>query len=192
MNDWAIVLFATCGLSDFVKNALKGIVVCGIDPGLVQVVIPDNAQGELRDLIEKPGAKAVILESLIAGQTEAVAQFPPVFCVGFYAVRSSPEAFDLIDRLIAAYSRDPIGLHDQELFNQIVRVDPRALKTIFPLPEALFTNGLLHAHISAAPNDGVVMFGRVEPFIFHANWTIGLENKRRLLMHAGAWLVRNE
>jgi hypothetical protein len=33
------------------------------------------------------------------------------------------------------------------------------------------------------------MHDRLAPFTFHANWTMGLENKRRLMRQTGTWLV---
>jgi Nucleotide-diphospho-sugar transferase len=253
MKEWAIVLFATGGLDDFVENALKGMTACGIDTDLVRVIIPANAKDKLFDLIESLGATGCLLEFLTgvqdtklpnryaaydsaefrrlmgyrfpilrsllkehkrvihadldvawlrnplpylvevlkrypwACQTEAVAQFPPAFCLGFYAVRSSPQAFDLIDRHIAAYEGDPGNLTDQELFNRFVRERPDAMRDIFPLPEALFANGLLYRALRPGQKARGLLIEEAEPFVFHANWTIGIENKRRLLKEAGAW-----
>jgi hypothetical protein len=30
---------------------------------------------------------------------------------------------------------------------------------------------------------------RLEPFVFHANWTMGLANKRELMVQTGTWLL---
>ena len=66
MKEWAIVLFATSGLDDFVENALT--IGCGIDAELVRVVIPANAKDQLFDLIESLGARACVLDSLTGVQ----------------------------------------------------------------------------------------------------------------------------
>lgn len=127
-----------------------------------------------------------------ACQTEASADFPPNFCVGFFALHPAPECLELIDTHIARFTAD--GKHPamtiQQLFNQIIRENARYIPFIFPLPEALFANGLLYSSIGAKDNpDPVDMVARLQPFIFHSNFTIGLENKRRLLQHVGGWLV---
>lgn len=256
-GDWAIVLFATRGVRDFVENALISIERCGIDMALVHLVLPGNAKDELTDLARRFGAtprrldrrgsragrmpagyldygteafnrlmtvrfplirtfleegRRVIyadvdvawlrnplpyLEEVLkhfpfAAQTEAAALFPPPFCTGFFAVRPAPESLDLIDRHIAVFAkrraRDP-KLTMQNLFCQLIAEQPGRLASIFPLPEGLFPNGLLHRVVRRGRKAPLEMAGRLDPFIFHSNWTIGLDNKRRLMKHAGTWFV---
>jgi hypothetical protein len=121
-------------------------------------------------------------------QTEAVAQFPPSFCVGFYAIGSSPEARDLLDRYVTACESS--DLDDQQTFNKLMSENPSLRAKVFPLPEALFANGLLYNAFRSRANAAMTV-AELKPFIFHANWTIGKENKRRLLIGAGAWLVED-
>src|SRR3981081_3368776 len=65
-NEWTIFLFVTRGgLAAFLENALSGLERCGIDTILVQVVLPANAESELRNLIKIFGARPRILEQLV-------------------------------------------------------------------------------------------------------------------------------
>ena len=217
-DDWMIVLFATAGVSEFIENSLQGIRACGIDPGLVHVVIPMNAADELSALVRKFGAVPRVLEDVISSdcigntlrgyvdygtpefnhlmrvrfrilrallcetkriisadidiawfrnplpylskvltrypwacQTEAVAAFPPNFCVGFFALLATQECLELIDAHIAMFSSDRASptLTMQQTFNQLIKDQPKYLSMLFPLPEALFSNGLLYSSIKA-------------------------------------------
>lgn len=254
-DDWTIVLFATRGLGSFVENALIGIRRCGIDPGIVHVILPRNAAPELLLIVDRYGATPRILEEFLAEcpirmpdeylnygtygfnrlmrhrfpvlrrflergrrlvyadvdvawlrnplpylasvletfpwacQTESYAAFPAPFCVGFFAVRPDSTCFDLIDRHAARMQREDsdFKLTMQALFQQVVSETPPHLVKIFPLPEGLFPNGLLYRVLHEAEEDPVAMAGALQPFIFHANWTVGLDSKHRLLRHCGCW-----
>jgi len=249
-EEWTIVLFATRGLGAFLENALIGIERCGIDASLVQVILPANAECELRNLIKIFGARPRILEQLVeagtgdiptaylefgthefnqlmkcrfsairaileegkrlvyadidvawlrnplpylfdvlnhypwACQTEAYPIFPPMFCLGFYAVSATRETLELMSHVIAGM--DPLKQSDQDVFNKILVENRKYLASIFPLPEGLFPNGLLYRAVDRDKEPPVVMSEQLRPFIFHANCTAGLENKLRLLDHVGA------
>jgi hypothetical protein len=248
-RDWAIVLFATGGLAPFVENALMGIKQCGIDPELVQLVVPARAEHELSAISKAAGARVRILEHLVevpagdipasyvewntpefntflkyrlpalrriltegssiiysdidvswlrnplpylsqvldhypwACQTEASPEFPPQFCMGFFALSATPDTLEMIDLNIARNA----GEADQILFREILIENPRYLNNIFPLPESSFPTGLLYQSVRSDNLQPVQLATRLRPFIFHANWCIGLQNKRQLLAHAGAW-----
>src|ERR1041384_1290078 len=125
-----------------------------------------------------------------ACQTEAEPVFPPNFCMGFFALRNEEHCRKLVEAHIARFDGNTANATMQRVFNEIVREDPSLLRSIFPLPEGLFPNGLLHPLISSeyvGPIDYVI--GRVQPFIFHGNFTVGLENKRQLLRHVHAWWI---
>lgn len=64
-REWAIVLFATSGLSAFVENALLSIERCGIDTSFVEVVYPANAESEIAGAARVFGAKPRMLEQLV-------------------------------------------------------------------------------------------------------------------------------
>jgi hypothetical protein len=57
------------------------------------------------------------------------------------------------------------------------------------LSEGLFINGLGYRNLLDKPAAVAPLHGRLEPFVFHANWTVGLENKRKLMKQTGTWLL---
>lgn len=123
-----------------------------------------------------------------ACQIEPYAEFPPHFCLGFYALRATAETSEMIDLHIARNVGDALKQNDQTLFRNMLVENPRYLASVFPLPESLFPTGRLFRAVQfrdVAPP--VPMLEASGPFIFHANWCTGLESKRRLLSHAGAW-----
>jgi hypothetical protein len=254
-RDWAIVLFATRGLAAFVENALIGIQRCGIDTGLVHIVVPADTESELGPLARAFGARLRLLDQLVevksedmppsyvewdtpafnrlthyrmpalrailaeghpiiyadidvawlrnplpylarvlahypwAFQTESSPDFPPNFCLGFFAVSATPESFEIMDLHIASSRADNAGRADQVIFYHAIEKNPQYLLKIFPLPEGLFSPGLLYRSVGSNEEPPVPMAGKSMPFIFHGNWCIGLESKQRLLGSVGAWFV---
>jgi hypothetical protein len=123
-----------------------------------------------------------------ACQVEPTAEFPPNFCLGFFAVRATPETTDLIDRHIAILAATKVKPADQIVFREMLIDEPRFLAEVFPLPESIFPTGLLYRSVLNDESTAPVV-DRTEPFIFHANWCVGLQNKQKLLEHVGAWFV---
>lgn len=125
-----------------------------------------------------------------ACQIESVPQYPPAYSFGFYAVRPTRMTRKLIDYHISRY--DPRSeTSDQALFREMLIERPRWGRKVFALPDSLFPCGLLVDRMgdlaAGSPSSG--MTGTLQPFIAHANWTVGIENKRHLLKKAGAWLI---
>lgn len=127
-----------------------------------------------------------------ACQTEPSEDFPPNFCLGFFALSAARESFEIIDLHIERNVGGALKQPDQILFRNIFVENPQRLADIFPLPEGLFPPGLLYRCVGSDEEPPVPMTGRLRPFIFHANWCVGLESKRRLLTHAGAWFVSDD
>lgn len=136
-----------------------------------------------------PYLSDVLRDYAWACQTEPIGAFPPDFCIGFFALSARPECFEMIDLHIARYDADDLKFTGQALFRSMLVQNPQYLKNIFPLPEGLFPAGLLYQCVGSSEEPPARMENRLQPFIFHANWCVGLENKRRLLTHAGAWFV---
>jgi hypothetical protein len=65
-QEFAIVLFATRGLADFMENALVSIERCGVEVDQVEVVVPADAERELGGVTKVYGAKVRVLEQLVA------------------------------------------------------------------------------------------------------------------------------
>jgi hypothetical protein len=124
-----------------------------------------------------------------ACQIEPSADFPPNFCLGFFALSATRESLEMVDRHIALNVGDALKQSDQTLFRDILMKNPQYLASIFPLPEGLFLPGLLYRCVGSSEEPPVPMVSRLHPFIFHGNWCVGLKNKRRLLAHAGAWFL---
>jgi hypothetical protein len=86
----------------------------------------------------------------------------------------------------ASNCRDGSRLDDQVVCQHLIESDVSWLQHIYCLPETLFLNGLGYRNLQ---NSGLPfpMEGDILPFLFHANWTIGTDNKRKLLEQAGLW-----
>lgn len=183
------VNYGTPEFNHFMKVRFQ-IVCTMLDEGR-QIVYADIDVAWLRNPL--PYLSEVLQHFPWACQTEAEPRFPPNFCVGFFALRNDERCRKLIENHIVRFNRIAENTTMQGLFNDIVGEDPALLRYIFPLPEGLFPNGLLHPLIVSEHLGRMdYVIGRVQPFIFHGNFTIGLENKRRLLRHVRAWWIEND
>jgi Nucleotide-diphospho-sugar transferase len=128
----------------------------------------------------------------LAFQTEACRRFPPVLCWGFVSVKSAPVTLELLDTMLRQYDERPAGhllVDEQKTLDAMITRDPGWLRHVHLLSEGLFVNGLGYRNLLKAPAPLVAMHGALEPFIFHANWTVGLANKRALMTQTGTWLL---
>jgi hypothetical protein len=125
----------------------------------------------------------------LAFQTEGLPRFPPALCLGFASFVRSERAIALLDALIALHS-DQIDndnrLDDQAACQYLIENDVTWLRYIYWLPEALFLNGLGYRTLQGGEHP-CPMEGELQPFLFHANWTVGTDNKRTLLTSTGNW-----
>ena len=128
----------------------------------------------------------------MAMQTEAVAVFPPVYCMGFMALSPRAETFNILESFQQTFVQDrEINPRRsmQATFHDLLTKNPRLVDSIFPLPESHFCNGLVHRLAIGDSQANSVLEGTLEPFIVHANFTRGLANKRALLKQCGLWDV---
>ncbi|MCX7414423.1 MAG: putative nucleotide-diphospho-sugar transferase [Planctomycetia bacterium] len=126
----------------------------------------------------------------LAFQTEGVETCPPTLCCGFISLARSATTHRFVDAWLTLDSgTDGQGprLDDQRACMRLIEAHPSWMQSIFPLPESLFVNGLGYRNVIEGPPPPAPLSGKTEPFIFHANWTIGLQSKRRLLAAAGTW-----
>lgn len=138
--------------------------------------------------------QAVARHFPLAFQTEAVRRFPPVFCWGLFSAKSSFVTERFLDSLLAAHAqRNPDGptLDEQATCDALISANHEWLRQIYPLPEGLFLNGLGYRSLIADGAPAATMHGVLAPFTFHANWTIGRENKRSLMRRTGTWLLQD-
>jgi glycosyltransferase involved in cell wall biosynthesis len=129
----------------------------------------------------------------LAIQTDGLSFFPPMFCTGFMSFANTDFSRKLIDSLIElqiSIAEINPAFDDQLVFNDLVDRNVDLVKNIFPLSEILFANGL--SAKSMATSDNVleqIQTIQPTPFIFHANCTIGLENKKKMLQRTGNWFL---
>jgi Nucleotide-diphospho-sugar transferase len=128
----------------------------------------------------------------LAIQTEGLPRFPPAFCCGFASFVKSEKAIAFLDALIefnSAQLDSDNRLDDQVACQQLIEKDLTWLHDIYCLPEALFLNGLGYRNLQNDAAGPCPMEGELLPFLFHANWTVGIDNKRKLLTSTGTWLL---
>jgi Nucleotide-diphospho-sugar transferase len=130
----------------------------------------------------------------MAFQTEGLPRFPSALCFGFVSLIRSDRTIAFLDALIES---DAVGrahgerLDDQPAGQRLIENDPAWLRDIFCLPESLFLNGLGYRNLQNTGPEPCPMVGELLPFVFHANWTVGAENKRKLLAQTGTWLIED-
>jgi hypothetical protein len=252
-----IALVVTKGMSDFLSNALSGMMRIGIDPRIIHVARPDTASDEVDPILSAAGAKihsfyefsppAVAVTSdayanygtktfieinwskvyyilwllkrydhvvyadvdvgwiadplpylrsvstlfPLAFQTESQPHFPPVLCWGFVSLKrsfASRRFLRAVLKIHQARSSDS-PLNQQESCAMWLAERPQWIRNIYLLPEALFLNGIGYRNLISTPTTTAIMAGAVSPFIFHANWTVGLEDKRALMRQTGTWIL---
>lgn len=128
----------------------------------------------------------------LAFQTEACRRFPPIMCWGFLSAKASRVTRRMLDILLKWHDGRPRGsapVDEQAAWDAMITADPTWLKYIYPLPEGLFPNGLGYRNLLQGSHPAVSMHGTIEPFVFHANWTVGLEAKRALMRQTRTWLL---
>jgi hypothetical protein len=158
--------------------------------GYRHVVYADLDVGWLADPLWYLDAVAKIFP--LAFQTEGLRRFPPVLCWGILSARSSDITLELFDTMLRKYDgRTPEAplVDEQNMLDAMITRDPALLQNIHLLSEALFPNGLGYGALLDRPATMAPILGRLEPFVFHANWTIGLANKRKLMVQTGTWLL---
>jgi len=128
----------------------------------------------------------------LAFQTEACRRFPPVLCWEFISAMAAPVTQQLLDTMLSEHDARPPDrplVDEQSALDAIITRDPTWLRHIHLLSEGLFLNGLGYRNLVKDPASLATMHGRLEPFVFHANWTVGLANKRALMSQTGTWLL---
>lgn len=116
-------------------------------------------------------------------QSEATAEFPPLLCSGFMFFRSIWA--DEVRFFRNASLKSLNDYNDQDLVNARLSADSAFRSGVIELPSHLFPNGRMIAHTLSQldPNESV----GAKPFLFHANWVVGLEAKKRSLSMIGQW-----
>jgi FkbM family methyltransferase len=129
-------------------------------------------------------------------QTEGTANFPPHLCTGFMSFVNNDFSHRLLDSLTNLHSHfvqtNP-EYHDQTVINHLIQSSPYLLTNIFSLSELLFANGMSASLLSVSdPELSPIQSGQPSPMIFHANWTVGLQNKKYMLQKTGNWFLEEK
>jgi hypothetical protein len=160
--------------------AIRFLLQCGF----ARVIYTDVDVAWIRNPL--PLLKQALEYYEMAIQTEAVESFPPQYCCGFMSFRNSEFVIGVLKQLVDLHLRAHEPTDDQDIFNRLVASSNDLLYRIHGLSELLFANGL-NANKTSDNHD--ILIANVRPMIFHANWTIGVENKRLLLQRGGNWLI---
>jgi len=118
-------------------------------------------------------------------QSESLPKYPAECCTGFMFFRS--DTIHLLEQIVEINKANISSGNDQDIFNKIYSQNINIQKELFLFPEALFPNGLHYKNFLQDPYDPIR--GKLQPFIFHANYVLGLEAKIALLKKVGLWLL---
>ena len=153
-----------------------------LDLGYSTVIFSDCDIYYLRDFSNYLDAATSIYPCGI--QSESQSRFPPEYCTGFMFFRQSCK--DMLIQL-KKLNESNVGHGDQKVFNNFIKLHPNLVKEILTLPESLFQNGLQYGlHKSPKFSKSV---DQLKPYLFHANFVIGVESKVKLLKYSSLWLV---
>ena len=157
-----------------------------LESGFRRVTYTDVDIAWIRDPM--PLLRAALQTFDVAIQTEGVDSFPPLYCTGFMSFRNSDFTIELLEKLEKSYpeiAKNESKADDQSMFNGIIASSEGSIHHVYGLSERQFANGLMADALDAY--DG--QLPKINAMIFHANWTVGLENKRLLLERTGNWLI---
>ena len=175
-------LFKSIAIKHLLNQGVKQVIYTDVDIAWRQNPLP---------LLQQIGKRYSL-----SIQTEGTADFPPHFCAGFMSVMNDDFSHRLLDSLtnlhIHFLQTNP-ECHDQMVLNHVIRSSPYLLTNIFPLSELLFANGKLAGLMSVSDPDLLpIQTGQPSPMIFHATWTVGLQNKKYMLQKTGNWFLEEK
>ena len=136
-----------------------------------------------------PHLREIHKEHSFAFQSEAQSVSRKTLCFGFVSIRSSVISRYFISSLVKNLKPSgSLALHesDQEALNRLHQTSRYFHRTVYVLSEALFPNGLGYK-LFAKDDEDAQLTQKLEPYIFHANFVVGLPKKRYLLQKYGNW-----
>lgn len=126
----------------------------------------------------------------MGGQSDCFDTFPQHICTGFLFFRREDTILQLLDYCFdipaSNLERGNFIGHDQQVFNGVFRSNSRFYSSFYFLSEYHFPNGANYKNFSSATLEYSV--AKSSPYLFHANYVVGLEGKKRLLQHIGGWI----
>lgn len=118
-------------------------------------------------------------------QDEGNQIFPKHPCTGFIGFKCCEDNINLLEMLhkeqCSAIVSDE-GQHDQAIFYQHISRDFECYKKVYFMPQMLFPVGYMAPIYSRfRQGDSMELEGHDDPFIYHANWVVGVEAKSALM-----------
>jgi len=124
-----------------------------------------------------------------AFQSEAQSVCRKILCFGFLSIRSSIVSryyFGILARSLKSSASLALYESDQEILNRLYQSSRYLHRAVYILSETLFPNGLGYK-LLAKDDEDAQLTQRLQPYIFHANFVVGLPKKRCLLEKYGNW-----
>lgn len=115
----------------------------------------------------------------IGVQSNSQNVFPVEYCPGFMFFNQKSKYFLNLLKIKKSSGSD------QFLFNKVVSKNYNLIKEIFILPKSIFPNGLHYKNFFKKKIKYVL--GYIKPYIFHANYVLGINNKIKLLRKLSLW-----
>lgn len=121
-------------------------------------------------------------------QRESVPTYPATCCTGFMYFNKS--AKKLLKKLSLINKKHLFQSHDQDMFNYIYLNSKKISKEFFIFPDSLFQCGLLYkTHLNKKFTG---MAEDLKPYLFHANFIIGIKKKIKMLKFLSLWFVNKK
>jgi len=140
----------------------------------------------LRDPV--PLLMQILKKSDFAFQSEVQSNALPTLCFGFASIRSTIVSRYLFKKLankvVEGSFDNPIA--DQVVLNEFYKRNMFFRRRVWPLSEGLFPNGLLYKILSKNEDD-LFLADQIRPFIYHANFVIGVKAKAKFLRTYAGW-----
>lgn len=129
--------------------------------------------------------EAMSSHTSVGMQSENLNSFPPEFCTGF--MYFTPESMPIVLDLEGFSAANDYDANDQVMLRNWLPQERAQSARIYELNGALFPNGKLARGLMGSTGDAPGFPEAVQPFLFHANWLAGLENKKAVLTQLGLW-----
>ena len=141
-----------------------------------------------------PYLRGIARSEPIGAQAATASRPPRRICAGFMYFRNSwANKWRLRYLYKFALSHREIG-HDEAVFNYVRRYRPWVLRKVALLSDFLFSTGLQYGNFTKKQLP-FMEFDSEEyfrPFLFHANFVVGLEDKVKLFKAIGGWVLDQE
>lgn len=166
------------------------MIINTLEKGYTTVIYSDCDIVFIRDFY--PYIKAASDVHMLGLQSAWGGKFPQKNCTGFMFFTTKAKTF--LQKLNAFNQTNRNNLGDEGNFNIFVREFKNRLirKEMLTLPESQFQNGLYYwgrMQETETPDYLLVPDKQWKPFLFHANWVLGVDNKIKYLKCMSMWYL---